>query len=108
MSYISGVCNSLVRQSCYISNRFILKISDLNAILIPTKGHRHGHVFYMNEYMLISPFSQYKGVHKSETVVEDRAGARTLKSDANLLAELLQDCAVFIVIGGVISIRPSE
>ena len=58
MSYISRACSSLVRQPYYAPNRFILKISGLDAILVPTEGRRHGCSFYMDEYTLIFLFSQ--------------------------------------------------
>ena len=58
MSYISRACSSLVRQPYYAPNRFILKISGLDAILVPIKGHQDGRTFYMDEYTLIFLFSQ--------------------------------------------------
>lgn len=42
VSYISMACSSLVRQSYYIPNRFILKINGLDAILVPAKSRLHG------------------------------------------------------------------
>ena len=53
VSYISRACSSLVRHPYYALNRFILKISGLDAILVPTKGHQDGKIFYMDEYTLI-------------------------------------------------------
>ena len=58
VSYISRACSSLVRQPYYAPNSFILKISGLDAILVPTEGRRHGCSFYMDEYTLIFLFSQ--------------------------------------------------
>ena len=58
MSYISRACSSLVRQSYYIPNRFILKISGLDSILVPAKSHCDGRAFYMDEYTLIFLFSR--------------------------------------------------
>ena len=58
VSYISMPCSSLVRQSYYIPNRFILKINGLDAILVPAKSRFHGWTFYMDEYALIFHFSQ--------------------------------------------------
>ena len=58
VSYISRACSSLVRQPYYAPNRFILKISGLDAILVPIKGHQDGRTFYMDEYTLIFLFSQ--------------------------------------------------
>ena len=58
MSYISRACSSLVRQPYYAPNRFILKISGLDAILVPIKGHQDGRTFYMDEYTLIFLFSR--------------------------------------------------
>ena len=56
-SYISRVCSSLVCQSYYIPNRFILKISGLVVVLTVRKVHWAGRVFYMDEYTLIFIFS---------------------------------------------------
>ena len=39
VSYISMACSSLVRQPYYAPSHFILKISGLDAILVPIKGH---------------------------------------------------------------------
>ena len=58
MSYISRACSSLVRQPCYAPNCSILKISGLDAILVPTKGRWYGCTFYMDEYTLIFLFSR--------------------------------------------------
>ena len=58
VSYISRACSSLVRQPYYAPNRFILKISGLDAILVPIKGHQDGRIFHIDEYALISLFSQ--------------------------------------------------
>ena len=57
-SYISRVCSSLVCQSYYIPNRFILKISGLVVVLTVRKVHWAGRVFYMDEYTLIFLFSR--------------------------------------------------
>ena len=51
-------CSSLVRQPYYAPNRFILKISDLDAILATEKGRWAGRIFYMDEYTLIFLLSQ--------------------------------------------------
>ena len=58
VSYISRACSSLVRQPYYAPNCFILKISGLDAILVPTKGNWDGRAFYMDEYTSIFLFSQ--------------------------------------------------
>ena len=58
VSYISRACSSLVCQSYYIPNRFILKIGGLEAIFATEKGRWNGGIFYMNEYTLIFLFSQ--------------------------------------------------
>ena len=58
VSYISRVCSSLVCQSYYIPNRFILKISGLVVVLTVRKVHWAGRVFYMDEYTLIFLFSR--------------------------------------------------
>ena len=58
VSYISMACSSLVRQPYYAPNRFILKISDLDAILATEKGRWAGRIFYMDEYTLIFLLSQ--------------------------------------------------
>ena len=55
-SYISRVCSSLVCQSYYIPNRFILKIRGLVVVLTVRKVHWAGRVFYMDEYTLIFLF----------------------------------------------------
>ena len=60
VSYISRACSSLVRQPYYAPNCFILKISGLDAILVPAKGNWDGRAFYMDEYTLIFLFSQCK------------------------------------------------
>ena len=57
-SYISRVCSSLVCQSYYIPNRFILKISGLVVVLTVRKVHWAGRSFYMDEYTLIFLLSQ--------------------------------------------------
>ena len=51
-------CSSLVRQPYYAPNRFILKISDLDAILATEKCRWAGRIFYMDEYTLIFLLSQ--------------------------------------------------
>ena len=58
VSYISRACSSLVRQPYYAPNRFILKISGLDSILVPAKSHWDGRAFYMDEYTLIFLFSR--------------------------------------------------
>ena len=58
MSYISRACNSLVCQSYYIPNRFILKISGLVVALTVRKVHWAGRTFYIDEYTLIFLFSR--------------------------------------------------
>ena len=58
VSYISRACSSLVCQSYYIPNRFILKISGLETIFVTKKGSLNGRIFYMDEYTLIFLFSQ--------------------------------------------------
>mgnify|MGYP007080860454 CR=1 FL=1 len=58
VSYISMACSSLVCQSYYIPNRFILKISGLVVILTVRKVHWAGRTFYMDEYTLIFLLSQ--------------------------------------------------
>ena len=58
VSYISMACNSPVRQPYYAPNCFILKISGLDAILVPTKSHWDGRAFYMDEYTLFFLFSR--------------------------------------------------
>ena len=58
VNYISGACSSLVRQPYYAPNRFILKISDLDAILATEKGRWAGRIFYIDEYTLIFLLSQ--------------------------------------------------
>ena len=58
MSYISRACSSLVRQSYYIPNRFILKISGLVVVLTVRKVHWAGRAFYIDEYALIFLFSR--------------------------------------------------
>ena len=58
VSYISRACSSLVRQSYYIPNRFLLKISGLETVLATKKGRRDGRSFYMDEYTLIFIFSR--------------------------------------------------
>ena len=57
-SYISRVCSSLVCQSYYIPNRFILKISGLVVVLTVRKVHWAGRIFYIDEYTLIFLFSR--------------------------------------------------
>ena len=120
VSYISRACSSLVRQPYYTPNRFILKISDLDAILATEKGRWAGRIFYMDEYTSIFLLSQCIrcaqkrdcwesvrfasersrvriplgppicrivfircGVFYVQKTLADRAGLRTLKSDAN-------------------------
>lgn len=58
VSCISRACSSLVRQSYYIPNRFILKISGLVVILTVRKVHWAGRAFYVDEYTLIFLFSR--------------------------------------------------
>ena len=58
VSYISRACSSLVRQPYYAPNCFILKISGLDAILVPAKGNWDGRAFYMDEYTSIFLFSR--------------------------------------------------
>ena len=58
VSYISRACNSLVCQSYYIPNRFILKISGLVVALTVRKVHWAGRTFYIDEYTLIFLFSR--------------------------------------------------
>ena len=58
VSYISRACSSLVRQSYYIPDRFILKINGLDAALVPAKSRLHGRTFYIDEYTLIFLFSR--------------------------------------------------
>ena len=58
VSCISRACSSLVRQSYYIPDRFILKISGLESILASEKGRWDGRIFYIDEYALILLFSR--------------------------------------------------
>ena len=58
VSYISGVCSSLVRQPYYAPNSFILKIRGLVVVLTVRKVHWAGRSFYMDEYTLIFLLSQ--------------------------------------------------
>ena len=58
VSYISRACSSLVRQPYYAPNRFILKISDLDAILAALKDRWDGKTFCIDEYTLIFLFSR--------------------------------------------------
>ena len=53
VSYISRACSSLVRQSYYIPNRFLLKISGLETILATKKGRWDGRIFHIDEYTFI-------------------------------------------------------
>ena len=57
-STISRACSSLVRQSYYIPDCFILKINGLETILVPAKSRLDGGTFYIDEYTLIFLFSQ--------------------------------------------------
>ena len=58
VSYISRACSSLVCQSYYIPNRFILKIRGLVVVLTVRKVHWAGRIFYIDEYTLIFLFSR--------------------------------------------------
>ena len=85
VSYISRACSSLVRQPYYAPNRFILKISGLDTILVPIKGHQDGRTFYMDEYALIFLFSQCircaqkRDCWESVRFASERSGIRTAR-----------------------------
>ena len=101
VSYISRACSSLVCQSYYIPNRFSLKIRGLVVVLTVRKVHWAGRASNQPSGLLLSarvPTSRnvYRGDFRFCRIVlydaaffyvqktlADRAGLRTLKSDAN-------------------------